>query len=96
MIGVSVFGNDSAVTSLSFEYYEFTNLDLLDALRDAGANVSFQADYESYSEYVITSPGRETGLLTLKIICTPESSRAGRRCHNEADLTFNPFDERRQ
>jgi hypothetical protein len=87
-IGVSVFGRDAAVTALSLEYNEFTNLDLLDALADAGANVSFQADYESYSEYVITPPGREAGLLTMKRICTPEGSRAAQRCHNEAELTF--------
>ena len=43
-VDVSVSGTDDAVTALSFEY-PFTNLDLLDALRDAGAEVSFQADY---------------------------------------------------
>lgn len=94
-IGVSVFGGDDAVTALSLEYNEFTHLDLLDALADAGASVSFQADYESYSEYLITPPGREPGLLTLKVVCTPEGARAARRCHNEAELGFDPFDERR-
>lgn len=87
-VGVTVFGDDDKVTMLSIAYDEFTNLDLVDALGDLGALVSFQADYESYSEYVVTPPDREPGLLTLKRICTPEGSRAARRCHNEAELTF--------
>ena len=88
-IGVSVFGNDSAVTMLSFEYDEFHNLDLLNALHAEGAEVSFQADYESYSEYVITPPERQPGLLTLRRVCTSEHSAVARRCHNEAELTFS-------
>ena len=87
-IGVSVFGGDENVTALSFEYDEFTNLDLLDALGDAGANVSFQSDYESYSEYIVTPPGREAGLLTLSRSCTSERSAAAQRCHNTAELKF--------
>lgn len=87
-IGVSVFGNDENATALSFEYDEFTNLDLLDALRDAGADVSFQSDYECYSEYIVTPPGREAGLLTLSRSCTSEHSAAAQRCHNAAELKF--------
>jgi len=87
-IDVLVFGDDRVVTALSFEYDEFTSLDLLDALRDAGAAVSFQADYESYSEYVVTPLERETGLLTLRHICTSARSAAAQRCHNVAELRF--------
>jgi len=87
-VGVSVFGNDDSVTMLSFEYHTFQTLDLLAALRAAGAEVSFQADYESYSEYIVTPQGRAPGLLTTRRVCTPEGSRAAPRCHNEAELTF--------
>ena len=87
-IGVSVFGGDEKVTALSFEYDDFTNLDLIDALRDAGAEVSFQADYESYSEYVVTPPGREAGLLTLSRRCTSPRSAAAQRCTDGAELKF--------
>ncbi|MCX7356644.1 MAG: hypothetical protein NT015_00605 [Alphaproteobacteria bacterium] len=87
-IGVSVFGGDESVTALSFEYDEFTNLDLLDALRDAGANVAFQSDYETYSEYVVTPPGRESGLLVLSRRCTSENSAAAQHCQNGAELKF--------
>lgn len=89
-VGVSVFGNDEKVTTLLFEYTTFTNLDLLDALRDAGADVSFQGDYETYSEYIITRPSRETALLTMRRECAPdEISAAARRCDRSgAELTF--------
>lgn len=89
-IGISVFGTNAAVTMLLFEYNEFTNLDLLDALRDAGAAVSFQADYETYSEYIVTPPGREAGLLTLRWVCSPPQSAVAQRCHSEAELSFAP------
>lgn len=87
-VGVSVFGNDETVTALSFDYNDFTNLDLLDALRDAGVQVSFQADYESYSEYIVTPPGREAGLLTLSRTCTSPRSAAAQRCSDGAELKF--------
>jgi hypothetical protein len=91
-IGVSVFGGDRRVTMLSMEYHEFHNLDLLEALAAEGAQVSFQADYESHSEYIITPPGREAGLLTMRRVCTSPRSAAAQRCHNEAELTFAPFE----
>jgi len=87
-VGASVFGNDEKVTALSFEYSTFTNLDVLDALRDAGADVSFQADYETYSEYVIRPPDREPGLLTLSRTCTSPRSAAAQRCTNGAEIKF--------
>jgi hypothetical protein len=91
-IGVSVFGDDDHVTMLSMEYREFHNLDLLEALAAEGAQVTFRADYESYSEYIVTAPGREAGLLTVRRICTSPRSAAAQRCHNEAELTFTPFE----
>jgi hypothetical protein len=91
-IGASVFGDDRRVTMLSLEYNEFHNLDLLEALRAEGAEVSFQADYESYSEYIVTPPGRQAGLLTVRRTCTSSRSAAGQRCINSAELTFAPFE----
>lgn len=91
-IGVSVFGGDLRVTMLSLEYSAFHNLDLLEALAAEGAQVSFQTDYESYSEYIITPPGREAGLITVRRLCTSPQSAASQRCHNEAELTFAPFE----
>lgn len=87
-VGVSLYGTDDRVTELSVEYDAFNTLELLAALRAQGADVSFQADYESYSEYMVTPPGREAGLLTTRRPCTPENSRAAQRCHNEAMLTL--------
>jgi len=85
---VSVFGDDERVTALTFDYDEFTNLDLVDALGDAGARVSFQSDSELQSEYIVTPPGREPGLLILSRLCTSEHSAAAQRCHNNAELRF--------
>lgn len=87
-VSVSVFGNDAKVTTLSFSYSAFTNLDVLDALRDAGVDVSFQADYETYSEYIITAPRREPALLAMRRTCTPDNMASMRRCENGADVTF--------
>lgn len=87
-ISVSVFGDDEKVTVLTFDYDEFTNLDLVDALGDAGARVSFQSDSESQSEYIVTPPGRESGLLVFSRLCTSEHSAAAQRCHNNAELRF--------
>lgn len=91
-IGVSVFGDDDHVTMLSIEYHEFHNLDLLEAIAAEGAEVSFQADYESYSEYIVTPPGRRAGLLTVSRACTSPQSAAAERCTNRAALTFSPFE----
>lgn len=91
-VGVSAFGADDAVTMLSFEYDRFYALDLLEGLRRAGADVRFQADYETYSEYVIVAPGREWGLLTTRRTCTPENWPAAARCQDSVELTFDPFD----
>lgn len=87
-VGVSVFGNDETVTMLSFTYSNYTNLDVLDALRDVGADVSFQADYESYSEYIVTPPERAPGLLVLSRQCTSARSAAAQRCTNSAEMKF--------
>ncbi|MEQ1820221.1 MAG: hypothetical protein ABL871_16585 [Terricaulis sp.] len=87
-VSASVFGDDEKVTSLSFEYSTFTNLDVLDALRDAGADVNFQADYETYSEYIIAAPGREPALLTTRRTCAPDNMASMQRCENGAEVTF--------
>ena len=66
----------------------FTTLALLEALRLEGAEVSFQADYESYSEYVVSAPGRGPALLTAARVCRPPQGRAASHCHNELTLAF--------
>jgi hypothetical protein len=86
-VGISIYGGDETVTLLTFEY-DFFALDLLEALRREGAIVSFQADYESYSEYIVTPPGREPGLLTTRRNCSPERSARAPHCQDSADLTF--------
>ena len=91
-IGVSVFGTDERVTMLSFEYAGFSSLELLEGLRVAGATVSFQSDYETYSEYIVTPPGRATGVLTMRRTCTPERAALAQRCQDSAELTFEPLD----
>jgi hypothetical protein len=91
-IGASVFGADDHVTMLSLEYNTFHNLDLIEALAAEGAQVSFRADYESYSEYIVTPPGRQAGLLTMRRTCTSLNSAAAQRCRNNAELTFMPLE----
>jgi hypothetical protein len=87
-VTVSVFGDDEKVTALSFSYSAFTNLHVLDALRDAGAEVAFQADYETYSEYIVRAPNREAALLTTRRTCTPDGMASMRRCENGTEVTF--------
>jgi hypothetical protein len=87
-IGVSAFGLDDRVIKLTFEVNAFHTLYLLEALRAEGVEVSFQGEDESSSEYVITPPGREEGMLTSTRICTSPQSRAAQRCHNEITLAF--------
>lgn len=84
-------GGDAELRSLTFGYI-FHGIDLVTALRERGAEVSFQADYETYSEYIVSASGREPALLTLTSRCTPPHSRARYRCENGAVLTFGPFD----
>jgi len=87
-VGISAFGGDQFVTHLTFELPAASTLTLVEALRMAGAEVSFQADYETYSEYVVTPAGRRPGLLTSTRICTSPQSAAAQRCHDEMTLTF--------
>lgn len=91
-IGVSVFGADERVTMLSFDYAGFNALDLLEGLRVAGAEVSFQSDYETYSEYIVTPPGRAAGMLIMRRTCAPEEAVSARHCQDSAELTFEPLE----
>lgn len=91
-VDVAVFGDDERVTMMTFKYDRFRALDLLEGLRREGAEVSFQADYESYSEYLIAPPGREAGLLTMRRVCPPERAASMRICQDAAELTFEPFE----
>ncbi|MGQ0533711.1 MAG: hypothetical protein ACT4OF_13620 [Caulobacteraceae bacterium] len=90
-IGVIATGEEENVTTLRIDANAFHALALLEALRRAGAEVSLQADYETYSEYVITPPGRDTGLLTTSSTCSPLERRPARDCEYSVTLSFNPF-----
>lgn len=87
-IGVSIQGTNDRVTALSVDYDRFRALDLLEGLRREGADVRFQADYETYSEYVIVAPG----LLTTRRRCPPDTVRYAPHCQDSAELTFDPFE----
>ena len=87
-VGVSAHGPDERVSQLKFEVSAFYTQTLLEALRAEGVDVAFQADWEESSEYLITPPGREGGMLTSARVCTPPESRATQRCHNELTLAF--------
>lgn len=88
-VGVSAFGGDTHVTSLSLDLpLAVAPRDVLDAIRAAGAEVSFQADFETYSEYWIAPPGRDGATLSSHRICTSPRSAVAPRCHDELMLTF--------
>jgi hypothetical protein len=89
--GVVATGDSENVGVLSIDTNAFYAVTLLEALRRAGADVSFQADYETYSEYVVTPPGRDAGLLTVFSTCSPLENRPAFGCRNYVTLTFNPF-----
>lgn len=89
-VGISAHGDRENVTRMTFEIRDGQTLAVLDALRSAGAEVSFAADWEESSDYVVSAPGRAAADLTSARICTPEGSRAARRCHSVLTLTFAP------
>lgn len=85
-VEVSVFGDDDEVTMLSFGYDGFANIDVLDALRADGAAVSLRADQETYSDYMLTPPGREPALLRMRRSCTPDNMASAQRCESSAEI----------
>lgn len=87
-VGVSAFGVDDRVTELSFEVHDAFALTLIEALRAEGVEVSFSSEDESTSQYVITPPGRDSGLLTTQRVCTSPHSAAAQRCHEVLTLAF--------
>ncbi len=87
-IGVSANGVAERVSHLTFEVHALNTLTLLEALRAQGAQVSFQADWEESSDYVVSAPGRDSAMLTSTRICRPPESRAGPSCHTELTLAF--------
>ena len=89
--GVVAIGDSENVAALSIDTNAFHAVTLLEALRRAGADVSFQADYETYSEYIVTPPGRDAGLLTEYSTCSPLENRPAWGCRDYVTLTFNPF-----
>lgn len=89
-VGISAFGDRENVTHMTFELRDGTTLDYLEALRVAGAEVSFVADWEESSDYAISVPGRESAELTSARICRPPGSRAAPSCRIELTLRFAP------
>jgi hypothetical protein len=85
-VGISAFGDRTNITHMTFELRDGQTLDYLAALRAAGAEVSFAADWEESSDYVLSAPGRESAELTSTRICRPPESRAGPSCHDELTL----------
>jgi hypothetical protein len=88
--GVIIVGDRAQVRTLSIDTNSFHALALLAALRRAGADVSFQGDFESYSEYIVTPAGRDVALLTTNSTCIPFDPQPGEVCRNYVTLTFNP------
>jgi hypothetical protein len=84
-------GDSAQIRTLSVGADSFHAMALLDSLRRAGAEVSFQGDYESYSEYVLTPSGRDVALLTTNSTCIPFDPQPGKVCRNYVTLTFNPW-----
>lgn len=89
--GVIIVGDRTQVRTLSIDTNSFHALALLEALRRAGADVSFQGDFESYSEYIVTPAGGDFALLTTNSTCIPFDPQPGEVCRNYVTLTFNPY-----
>jgi hypothetical protein len=89
--GVVIVGDRAHVRTLSIDADSFHAVALLEALRAAGAEVSFQGDYESFSEHVLTPAGRDVALLTTNSTCIPFDPQPGEVCRNYVTLTFNPW-----
>lgn len=88
-VGVSVVGGEESVRSLSFTLPTgLTTLEMLDSIRAAGAEASFQSDFETYTEYWSAPPGRDGATLSNHRICTSPHGAAMQRCHDELVLTF--------
>jgi hypothetical protein len=85
---VSAEGVGERVRALTFETHSILTLSVLDALREEGANVSFQADWEESSEYVISADGAESALLTSARVCMHSEDRTGQTCSNVLTLAF--------
>ena len=88
LVGVTARGLDDRVLSLEFDLSGLYVLHVTQALEAQGVEVSFVGDDESSSEYVITPPGRESGQLVSRRVCTPEGSRAARACRTTLTLAF--------
>jgi hypothetical protein len=88
-LDVVAIGNSDRVITFEIEHNdEFTALAFLNALRAQGADVDFQSDYETYSEYVVEAPGRQPALLTTRSHCSPFEREPGERCGQTLVLTF--------
>ena len=85
-VGISAFGDRENVTYMTFELRDGQALEYLEALRAAGAEVSFAADWEESSDYVVSIAGRDPAELTSARMCRPPQSRAGPSCRIELTL----------
>lgn len=84
-------GDAAYVTALSIDTDAVNGVAVLEALRQAGAEVSFQGDFETYSEFVVTPSGRDTAVVATKSICSPFDPHPEEPCRNYVTLTLNPW-----
>jgi hypothetical protein len=88
-VDVSAQGPEDRVAAFVVEHPElFFAITLIEALREQGAEVSFAADYETYSEYVVSMPGRESAYLTMATSCSPFEPRPPEGCTHTLTLAF--------
>ncbi len=87
-VGISAFGDQEQVTHMTFELRDGQTLEYLAALEAAGAEVTFVADWEESSDYVVSVPERDSAELTSTRICRPPESRAGPSCRIDLTLSF--------
>lgn len=84
-------GDATYAKVLSIDTDAVNGIAVLEALRQAGAQVSFQGDFETYSEFVVTPSGRDTAVMATKSICSPFDPHPEEPCRNYVTLTLNPW-----
>lgn len=90
-INIVATGDATYVTALSIDTDAVNGVAVLEALQQAGSEVSFQGDFETYSEYVVTPRGRDTAVVAAKSICSPFDPHPEEPCRNYVTLTLNPW-----
>lgn len=93
-LGVSVFGNDTNVTELSFEFARDVagrGETLLEALAAEGVAVTAVRDEEDSGEYRIAAPEKRDATLLRQRECTSPYAAAAQRCWTIFTLRFDPI-----